>query len=73
MRESDPTPGDEIEFRGACNALTLASRGGALALPSVVSGAIADDLELSERAKAKAVEKAMKAKTKEHEQEAARL
>ena len=73
MRESDPIPGDEVEFYGACDALTLASRGGALALPSIVSRAIADDPKLSERAKAKAVEKATKAKTKEQEQEVARL
>ena len=43
MRKSDPTPGDEVEFRGACDALTLASGGGALVLPSIVSRAIADD------------------------------
>ena len=74
IRESDPTvPGDEIEFCGACDALTLALGGGALALPSAVSGAIAEELELSERAKTKTVEKAAKAKTKEQEREAARL
>ena len=73
MRESDPTPGDEVEFRGACDALTLASGSGALALPSVVSGAIVEEPELSERAKARAIEKAAKAKTKEQEREAARL
>ena len=73
MRESDPTRGDKVEFRGACDALTLASGGGALALPSVVSGAIAEEPELSERAKARAIEKAAKAKTKEQEREAARL
>ena len=73
MRESDPIPGDKVEFRGACNARTLASGGGALVLPSIVSGAIVDDPKLSERAKAKAVKKATKAKTKEQEREAARL
>ena len=73
MRESDPTPGDEVEFRGACDALTLASRSGALALPSIVSGATAEEPELSERAKARAIEKAAKAKTKEQEREAAWL
>ena len=73
MRESDPIPGDEIEFRGACDALTLASGGGALALPSVVSRSVAEEPELSERAKAKAAEKAAKAKTKEQEREAARV
>ena len=73
MRESDPTPGEEIEFRGACDALTLASRGGALALPSLVSRATAEEPELAVRAKAKVVEKAAKAKTKEQEREAAQL
>ena len=72
MRESDPTPGDEVEFRGACDALTLASRDGALALPSLVSGATIEEHELSERAKARAIEKAAKAKTKEQERKAAR-
>ena len=67
MKESDPTPGDEVEFRGACDALTLASGGGALALPSIDFRAIVDDPELSERMKARAVEKAAKAKTKEQE------
>ena len=67
MREFDPTPGDEVEFCGACDALTLASGGGAVALPSIVSGAIVDNHEFSERAKAKAIEKATKAKTKEQE------
>ena len=65
MRESDPTPGDEIEFRSACDALTLASGGGALALPSIVFGATVEEPELSERTEAKVVEKAAKAKTKE--------
>ena len=65
MRESDPTPGDEVEFRGACDALTLALGGDALALPSVVSGATTEEPELSEREKARAIEKAAKAKTKE--------
>ena len=73
MRESDPTPGDEVDFRGACDALVLASGGGSLALPSVVSGATAKELELSERAKARAIEKAAKAKTKGQEREAAWL
>ena len=73
MRESDPTPGDEVDFRGACDALALASGGGSLALPSVVSGATVEEPELSERAKARAIEKAGKAKTKEQEREAARL
>ena len=73
MRESDPTSGYEIEFRGACNAVTLALGGGALALPSVVSGPTAEELELSERAKAKAIEKAVKAKMKEQEREAVKL
>ena len=45
MRESDPTPGDEVDFRGACDALALASGGGSLALPSVVSGATAKEPE----------------------------
>ena len=67
MRESDPTLGDEVDFRGACDALALASRGGSLALPFVVSRATAKEPELSERAKAKAIEKAAKAKTKEQE------
>ena len=67
MRESDPTPADEVEFCGACDALTLASGSGALALPSVVSRATAEEPELSERAKARAIEKAVKAKTKEQE------
>ena len=44
-----------------------------MALPSLVSGATAEEPELSERAKAKAIEKAAKAKTKEQEREAARL
>ena len=73
MRESDPIPGDEVDFCGACDALALASGGGSLALPSVVSGAIAEESELSERAKARAIEKSAKAKTKEQEREAARL
>ena len=73
MRESDPTFRDEIEFCVACDALTLTSRGRTLALLSIVSRAIVDDLELSEKAKAKAIEKAVKAKIKEKEQEAARL
>ena len=73
MRDFDPTPGDEVEFRGACNALTLTSGGGAVPLPSIVSGAIADNPELSEKAKTKAIKKAIKAKMKEQEREAARL
>ena len=73
MRESDPTLGDKIEFRATCDALTLTSEGGAVALPSIVSRAIADDLELFEKAKAKTIEKAAKAKMKEQEQEVARL
>ena len=73
MRDSDPTPGDEIEFCGACDALTLTSGGGAVPLPSIVSEAIAVDPELSKMAKAKAIEKAVKAKMKEQEQEAVRL
>ena len=65
MRDSDPIPQDEVEFRGACDALILTSGGGVVALPSIVSGAIADDPELSKRVKAKAIEKAAKAKMKE--------
>ena len=65
MRESDPTPGDEVEFRGACDALTLVSGGGAFTLPSLVSGTTVEEPELSERAKARVIEKAAKAKTKE--------
>ena len=73
MRESIPTLGDEVEFYAACDALTLTSGGGAVALPSIVSEAITDNPELSEKAKAKAIEKATKAKMKEQERETARL
>ena len=44
-----------------------------MALPSLVSRATIEEPELSKRVKAKAVEKAAKAKTKEQEREAARL
>ena len=73
MRESNPTSRDEVEFRAACDALTLTSGGGVVALPSIVSKAIANDPELSEKTKAKAIEKAAKMKIKEQEQEAVRL
>ena len=73
MRKSDSTPGDEVEFHAACAALTLTSRGSVVALLSTISRAIADNPELSEKAKAKAIEKAMKAKIKEQEREVARL
>ena len=73
MRDFAPIPGDKVEFRGACDVLTFTSGGGAMDLPSIVSGAITDDLEFSERAKAKSIEKAVKAKMKKQEREVARL
>ena len=44
-----------------------------MALPSVVFGAIVEEPELSGRAKARVIEKAAKAKTKEQKRESARL
>ena len=73
MRDSDPTPRDEVEFCAACDALTLTSGDGAMVRPSINSKAVVDDPELSKKAKAKAIEKATKAKMKEQEQKAARL
>ena len=64
MRDSNPTPRDEVEFCAACDALTLTSGGGAVALPSIVTRAIADNPELSTKAKGKAIEKAAKTKMK---------
>jgi len=76
MRESNPTPRDEVEFCVLCEALTLTLEDGGAALMSIVPRAIATNHELLEKAKDKAFEKATKAakaKIKEHEQEAPRL
>ena len=73
MREAYSTPGGEVEFRATCDAFTLTSGGGAMVLPSIVFGAIANDPELLERAKVKAIKKATKAKINKQEVEVARL